>query len=103
MSRTLPPLQVFSGAVSRASANQGGVTREWDHSMFIPLPLKGGIWIERRKHSLPFEIEKQNGEWLLWWGRLHVILTPIGWKPLNIILKGCAFATLRIKRRLRGC
>jgi hypothetical protein len=52
--------------------------------MYIKLPRQGALWTERAVQ--PFSrlyspiCEWDSGECHLWWGRLHVILTPPGWK-----------------------
>lgn len=51
---------------------------------YIRLPGNGGIFAER--DSQPYtslhkpDVSKDDGEWLIFWGRLRVILTPPGWK-----------------------
>ena len=65
---------------------------DWVYSMYIPLPLKGAVWIEKTTTAyaswLKPDVVKEGGEYLVWWGRLHAILTPPGWKPLKVPLKG---------------
>jgi hypothetical protein len=52
-------------------------------SLWISLPRNGGFWIGRQREAVTAwwkpEAEKQNGEWLFWLGRLHIIFTPPGW------------------------
>jgi hypothetical protein len=52
--------------------------------MYIALPNKGAIWIERwnrpQTDGWKPEIEKDAGEYVIWWQRLQIIFTPPGWK-----------------------
>lgn len=58
-------------------------------SIYIALPGKGAIWIERRQYSWSFEIAKEDREWVLWFRRWYVIFTPPGRKvPQLVPLKG---------------
>jgi hypothetical protein len=63
----------------------------WGRSAWIGLWRGGAICIAWEREPvtawLKPEAEKQNGEWLMWWGRLHVIFTPPGWKPFMLSLK----------------
>ena len=43
------------------------------------------VAVERCQHSWPFEIVKEDGEWLLWFRHLHLIFTPPGWKPIQSV------------------
>ena len=52
--------------------------------MYVKLPCRGAIWIERTKTAYALlwwpNVEWQRGELLVWWGRhWHVILTPPEW------------------------
>ena len=55
--------------------------------MYIPLPLNGGIWIERTSAKHKADVVKEGREILIWYGRLHAILTPPGWKPFTVPFK----------------
>ncbi len=59
------------------------------HSLYIGLWNGGAIWMERQDRYVTGwkpELEKVQGEYLAWWGRLHAILTPPGWRSLKVAL-----------------
>lgn len=62
-----------------------GWLAEGDIYMWIGLGGNGGAWLERSSepYTKAFKPEAviEGGELLIYWGRLHAILTPPWWKP----------------------
>jgi len=48
---------------------------------YMRLPNGAAVWIERNPAPQEAAVIREGGEWLAWIGRLHVIVTPMGWKP----------------------
>lgn len=54
-------------------------------SLYLALPGGPKLYVEHagwtRARGNAFEVRRENGELLVWLGRLHVIYTPGRWRP----------------------
>ncbi|HYE53043.1 MAG TPA: hypothetical protein VEB20_25825 [Azospirillaceae bacterium] len=66
-------------------------------SFFLALPGGPKIYIELARWASPagrFDLRRENGETLVWLGRIHLIYTPARWRPVpGGVIDGANFST----------